>query len=132
MRFDASMFRVTLTGLLAGSDHDRDGNGRSGGHPRPACDPDDGPAGQMTQPSAHVDTFVIDGLPPADQWPHLDFDGLEVTLPGRMNAATELLDKAVERGGPTGRAWPTRCTTGRMQSFWTGPAGWRMSWSPPE
>lgn len=49
-------------------------------------------------PTAHIDTFVIDGLPPAEQWPDLVFDGLPNPVPERLNAATHLLDGAVARG----------------------------------
>ncbi|MFQ5967698.1 MAG: AMP-binding protein [Acidimicrobiia bacterium] len=48
--------------------------------------------------SAHVDTFTRDNLPPEDQWPDLIFELPELSYPEQMNCATELLDKAVERG----------------------------------
>ncbi|MEV0175625.1 AMP-binding protein [Streptomyces sp. NPDC050803] len=41
--------------------------------------------------SAHVDTFARDHLPPADQWPRLDFDLPELRYPERLNCAAELL-----------------------------------------
>ncbi|MGI9018475.1 MAG: AMP-binding protein [Euzebya sp.] len=50
------------------------------------------------EPTSHTDTFVIDGLPPAEEWPDLLLEGLRVPLPSRLNAATELLDSAVARG----------------------------------
>ena len=42
-------------------------------------------------PSAHVDTFCRDHLPPADQWPELRFDLPELRYPDRVNCAAELL-----------------------------------------
>jgi 2-aminobenzoate-CoA ligase len=47
--------------------------------------------------SAHVDTFARDNLPPADQMPHFIFDLPEFQYPDRLNCATELLDRAIER-----------------------------------
>ena len=49
-------------------------------------------------PSAHVDTFTRDNLPPADQWPDLLLDRPEFQYPERLNAAVELTDRNVERG----------------------------------
>jgi 2-aminobenzoate-CoA ligase len=48
-------------------------------------------------PSAHVDTFSREHLPPADQWPVLHLDGV-YDAPPRLNAAAELLDVAVREG----------------------------------
>jgi 2-aminobenzoate-CoA ligase len=48
-------------------------------------------------PSAHVDTFARDGLPPLAQWPLLNLEGV-FAYPPRLNAATALLDRAVEEG----------------------------------
>lgn len=50
-------------------------------------------------PSAHTDSFCRDRLPPADQWPRLVFDLPELHYADRLNAATALLDGAVERFG---------------------------------
>lgn len=47
-------------------------------------------------PSAHVDTFARDNLPPADQWPDFLLDGFD--YPQTLNAAVELTDKMVEKG----------------------------------
>ena len=47
-------------------------------------------------PTAHVDTFARDNLPPADQWPELLLDGFD--YPERLNAAVELTDAQVARG----------------------------------
>jgi len=49
-------------------------------------------------PSAHVDTFTRDNLPPFDQWPDLLLDRPEFQYPDRLNAAVELTDRMVERG----------------------------------
>ncbi len=51
-------------------------------------------------PSAHADTFCRDNLPPAQQWPDLRFDLLELRYPERLNCAEALLDAAVARYGP--------------------------------
>src|SRR5262245_39682817 len=49
-------------------------------------------------PSAHVDTFTRDNLPPFDQWPDILLDRPEFQYPERLNAAVELTDRMVERG----------------------------------
>lgn len=67
----------------------------------------------MLSPSAHVDTFTRDNLPPADQWPTLEFTIPEVQYPDRLNAATALIDdQVVLRGSdapclrtPAGEQW---------------------------
>jgi 2-aminobenzoate-CoA ligase len=48
--------------------------------------------------TAHVDTFARDNLPPKVQWPEFLFELPELQYPGRLNCATELLDKPVTRG----------------------------------
>jgi len=48
--------------------------------------------------TAHVDTFARDNLPPREQWPELLFLLPELQYPERMNCATLLLDRAIERG----------------------------------
>ena len=48
--------------------------------------------------TAHVDTFARDNLPPPEQWPEFLFSLPELRYPERMNCATMLLDRAVERG----------------------------------
>ena len=51
-------------------------------------------------PSAHVDTFCRDHLPPFDQWPELGSDLPGLTYPDRLNCATALLDDVIaEHGG---------------------------------
>ena len=49
-------------------------------------------------PSAHVDTFARDNLPPFDQWPDILLDRDEFQYPERLNAGVELTDRMVERG----------------------------------
>lgn len=64
-------------------------------------------------PSAHVDTFTRDHLPPADTWPALEFTLPELHYPERLNAAAVLIDDAVEQFGsdrpalrtPDGEVW---------------------------
>ncbi|SOE07523.1 AMP-binding protein [Streptomyces sp. Ag109_G2-15] len=50
-------------------------------------------------PSAHVDTFCRDRLPPLHLWPQVHFDLPELQYPDRLNCAVRLLDDAVERWG---------------------------------
>ncbi|MCT2590789.1 AMP-binding protein [Streptomyces sp. N2-109] len=50
-------------------------------------------------PSAHVDTFTRDHLPPPEQWPQLTSDLPELRYPARLNCGEELLDRTVERYG---------------------------------
>ncbi|MBA3581867.1 MAG: benzoate-CoA ligase family protein [Gammaproteobacteria bacterium] len=52
----------------------------------------------MSAPTAHIDTFVRDGLPPVAQWPEFLFDLPELQYPEVLNCATELLDKHVAAG----------------------------------
>jgi 2-aminobenzoate-CoA ligase len=51
-------------------------------------------------PSAHVDTFARDNLPPFDQWPELIFELPDLRYPDRLNCATALLDDVVTEHGP--------------------------------
>jgi len=70
-------------------------------------------------PSAHVDTFTRDHLPPAETWPALEFTLPELQYPERLNAAVALIDSAVAEHGagrpalrtPDGTAW----TYGELQ-----------------
>ncbi|MEV4619129.1 AMP-binding protein [Asanoa sp. NPDC049573] len=65
------------------------------------------------KPSAHVDTFCRDHLPPFDQWPEMIFELAEVRYPDRLNCAVELLTAVIARLGPdrpclltpTGETW---------------------------
>jgi 2-aminobenzoate-CoA ligase len=50
-------------------------------------------------PSAHLDTFCRDRLPPADQWPQFRFDLPALAYPERLNCAAELLDVTAARLG---------------------------------
>ena len=47
-------------------------------------------------PSAHMDTFARDSLPPAEEWP--DFLPGPADYPERLNAAVELSDRMVQAG----------------------------------
>ncbi|MEP4770291.1 MAG: AMP-binding protein [Roseibium sp.] len=47
-------------------------------------------------PSAHIDTFARENLPPEDQWPDFLLGGFD--YPDRLNAAVELTDKMVDQG----------------------------------
>ncbi|WP_027238228.1 AMP-binding protein [Leisingera caerulea] len=50
----------------------------------------------MLGPTAHVDTFARDNLPPIDQWPEFLLEGFD--YPEYLNAAVELTDAMVEKG----------------------------------
>jgi 2-aminobenzoate-CoA ligase len=52
----------------------------------------------MSAYTAHLDTFARDNLPPRELWPDFSFDLPELRYPRRLNCATELLDRTVERG----------------------------------
>jgi 2-aminobenzoate-CoA ligase len=64
-------------------------------------------------PSAHVDTFCRDNLPPIDTWPEFRFDLPELRYPDRLNCAVALLDDVIDRHGadrpcllsPGGESW---------------------------
>jgi 2-aminobenzoate-CoA ligase len=64
-------------------------------------------------PSAHVDTFTREHLPPFSEWPELLFELPELRYPDRLNCATALLDEVIERHGgdrpclltPAGERW---------------------------
>jgi 2-aminobenzoate-CoA ligase len=49
-------------------------------------------------PSAHVDTFSRDNLPPAAEWPEFAFTLPELNYPDRFNCVVELLDRWIQRG----------------------------------
>jgi 2-aminobenzoate-CoA ligase len=49
-------------------------------------------------PSAHVDTFAHDHLPPASEQPEFLFHEPWLQFPAQLNCATELLDRQVENG----------------------------------
>jgi 2-aminobenzoate-CoA ligase len=50
-------------------------------------------------PSAHVDTFCRDHLPPEDQWPDLEFTLPELAYPDQLNCAETLLGDAITAHG---------------------------------
>jgi len=51
-------------------------------------------------PSAHIDTFCRDNLPPAELWPDLRFDLGGLSYPDRLNCAEALLDTIIAKFGP--------------------------------
>ncbi|UXU74284.1 MULTISPECIES: AMP-binding protein [unclassified Paracoccus (in: a-proteobacteria)] len=63
-------------------------------------------------PSAHVDTFTRDNLPPPELWPQLLLEGFE--YPEYLNAAVELTDRMVERGFGDR---PALIGNGRMRTY---------------
>jgi 2-aminobenzoate-CoA ligase len=54
--------------------------------------------------TSHIDRFVLDHLPPPEQHPDLIFSLPELAYPERLNAAAELLRRAIEVAGPDARA----------------------------
>lgn len=48
--------------------------------------------------SAHIDRFILDSMPPPEQWPEFIFETPELQFPQRMNATAWLLDRAVAEG----------------------------------
>ncbi len=62
--------------------------------------------------SAHLDRFVSENLPPADQWPRLLFELPQLRYPRVLNCATELLDKPA-------RANPDAVAIRAAQGEWT-------------
>jgi len=64
-------------------------------------------------PSAHLDSFARDHLPPARQWPTIEFTTPELRYPDRLNAGAELIDVPAEAFGadrpalrtPAGETW---------------------------
>ena len=50
----------------------------------------------MLGPTAHVDTFTRDNLPPPEEWPDFLLDGFD--YPDHINAAVELTDALVAKG----------------------------------
>ncbi len=73
----------------------------------------------MLGPSAHVDTFTRDNLPPREQWPDFLLDGFD--YPEYLNAAVELTDRQVENGfgDRTALIGSGRIRTYRELSAWT-------------
>jgi len=57
------------------------------------------PLTQVLEPSAHVDTFCRDALPPLELWPRMIFSGVpELAYPLRLNCVAELLDARIAAG----------------------------------
>ncbi len=54
----------------------------------------------MSEPTAHIDTYIRRNMPPENLWPEMDYGTLPelAAYPARMNVAAELLDKAVADG----------------------------------
>lgn len=54
----------------------------------------------LSEPTAHVDTFIRDNMPTPDLWPEMDYSVLPelAAYPARLNAAVEILDKQVANG----------------------------------
>ncbi|WP_412561992.1 AMP-binding protein [Thalassobius sp. MITS945101] len=50
----------------------------------------------MLGPSAHIDTFARDGLPPQEEWPQFLLEGFD--YPEHLNAGVELTDAMVAKG----------------------------------
>ncbi len=60
-------------------------------------------------PTAHVDTFCRDSLPPPELMPRMDYGALpELAYPSRLNAAAELLDKRIAAGDGDRTVFHTR------------------------
>ncbi len=67
----------------------------------------------MLSPSAHVDTFCRDSLPPVESWPEFVFDLPDVRYPDRLNCAAALLEDTITAYGadrpcllsPAGERW---------------------------
>ena len=55
---------------------------------------------EVLEPSAHVDPFCRDRLPPMELWPDMSYDVLPelAAYPRRMNCGVELLDRQVAMG----------------------------------
>lgn len=64
-------------------------------------------------PTGYEDTFARDRLPPAEQWPVLEFTTPQLQHPDRVNAAVAILDETIDRLGadrpalrtPDGQTW---------------------------
>jgi len=52
----------------------------------------------MMHPSAHIDTFTRDNLPPESEWPELVFSLPSLEYPPRLNCVDPLLDAHVREG----------------------------------
>jgi len=54
----------------------------------------------MSEPTAHIDTYIRDNLPPKELWPEMDYSVLPelAAYPARLNAAGVILDRQVANG----------------------------------
>ncbi len=52
----------------------------------------------MAEPSAHIDTFTRDNLPPRHEWPDFIFPLPALRYPARLNCASVLLDDMIAAG----------------------------------
>jgi 2-aminobenzoate-CoA ligase len=66
-------------------------------------------------PSAHLDTFARDHLPPPAQQPEFLFELPELQLPEQLNCATELLDRRIAAGD--GARLCIQCTDGTRWTY---------------
>jgi 2-aminobenzoate-CoA ligase len=65
------------------------------------------------RPSAHIDSFARDNLPPSAQWPEMIFSLPELHYPDRLNCAVAFIDRHVAEGrgerlavcAPDGTRW---------------------------
>jgi len=67
-------------------------------------------------PSAHVDTFCRDHLPPLEQWPDLEFTLPELTYPDRLNCAETLLADTI---GALGADRPCLLPQDQAEPIWS-------------
>jgi 2-aminobenzoate-CoA ligase len=70
-------------------------------------------------PSAHVDTFCRDHLPPGDTWPEMIFELPEVRYADRLNCATELLTTVIADLGPERPCLLTPTGEGKAGESWS-------------
>jgi 2-aminobenzoate-CoA ligase len=57
------------------------------------------PSTHALEPSAHLDAFCRDSLPPLELWPQMIFSGVpELAYPTRLNCVAELLDVRIAAG----------------------------------
>ena len=52
----------------------------------------------MMHPSAHIDTFTRENLPPQNEWPVFSQGLPSLVYPARLNCVESLLDKHVQEG----------------------------------
>ncbi len=67
----------------------------------------------MPTRSSHVDTYVLDRLPARELWPEIILDDPRFAVPSSLNAASALLDTAIERG------WGPRPCVGLGSEMWS-------------